>query len=202
MNKFTEGGNAPDKEFYERSEVGQLLDLVEKIQKDLRENSRKLSNSTALLNGLYWLVIISAFLLVKELDPKALSLQALSSPSEQLTLFLVFIAATAVAEIGKQLLRGAMGLDSLKRQIYMDRRAMGEVLELLREIEHAVAKQEEWSALNRAWFRLSVSRYETDAYGELATGDLTLSALFGWIIAAFVGRSSQTSNSREKSWKN
>jgi formate hydrogenlyase subunit 3/multisubunit Na+/H+ antiporter MnhD subunit len=74
-------------------------------------------------------------------------------------LFIVSIIVFSIAIVGNILLYEFSIIQPAKRRIKRDVRALAEVVELLRETESVITKAEDWSALERAEFRIRLSRF-------------------------------------------
>lgn len=55
-------------------------------------------------------------------------------------------------------------INDFKKQFSADKRALTEVLQLLRETSNSIAEQENWSVLSRAEFRIRLSRFDLGKY--------------------------------------
>ena len=51
-------------------------------------------------------------------------------------------------------------INVVKQRLKRDQRAMENIIELLRETEGVIAKKDAWSALERAHFRIRLSRFD------------------------------------------
>lgn len=128
------------------SDLERILALAEDLQDKSRFYSQRIEMYRAaqiILGGggiflLSWLTVRGA------LNPLGTS---------QLYLIMIMISLFAYAVALEYLIR------KLKRRTLPDRLALAELVELLRETESALGERENWSTLDRAQFRIRLSRF-------------------------------------------
>jgi hypothetical protein len=125
-------------------ELADLLDLAERIQASYEASSRR--------KGVF----------------RLLQLTVAVGCVGSLLYGLVAAQATAVWAISSAVLAGyTIGIDVMfvrrtRRQGLRDRYAMKQVLDLVRELEGVTALDENWTPLQRAEFRIRLSRFEIE----------------------------------------
>jgi hypothetical protein len=126
-------------------EMRRLLSLAETIQVSLDAASRRVA---------YWRTIQAAAVLVA-VATAGVGLATSSSSSLRVSLLIaaVTVGATYAGMVNRLVQRAVMQADR-------DRRALSQVVDLLRETEGSFAKKEHWSTLERAEFRIRLSRFD------------------------------------------
>jgi hypothetical protein len=124
------------------SELRRLLDLAEEIQAKYESAARRRSDMFAQEVVVGLTGIVSSGVIATSLNfglPIGLGLLVG-------VIGFLFLAETVRAR--------------LQRRVDQEERALGEVVAIVREVEMAMAHEEDWSPLERAEFRIRLSRFE------------------------------------------
>ena len=137
---------ATDQEFFEskteedksRQEINKLLELAEKIQEEIEKRTNLVAINS-------FMVLVSFFV--------ALALMVKFDFSQEAVLMAIAIAGLSASLIFLQ-------QKSIINKRAIDQRALGEVLRLVREAGSVLATKDDWSTLEKAEFRIRLSRFE------------------------------------------
>lgn len=143
-----------------RADFEGLLALAESLQRSLEEHTdshRRLSVAQQGNGFLMWLELATAFFFTMARVPFLSPTHNQPFPI-QVAIVLGVLASAFVAS-ACYLYSSFPQSRSLRRVIQMDSRDLTEVVELLREIEPVVAREESLSALERVQIRIRLSRF-------------------------------------------
>jgi hypothetical protein len=129
-------------------ELRRLLDLADELQ-----DSYEVSLRRRLLTRLAPLAIVV---------PVAVGLAVLGSTAKSSTTGLAGSLGIAVVFFASAVYTRVTLQQPLSRRVARDRKALNEVIRLLHEVEGPIAREEGWSALERAEFRIRLSRFSID----------------------------------------
>jgi hypothetical protein len=126
------------------SELGDLLDLAERVQSSYESSARR-ESIWRLLEAV--LVVVAAVALVLG----AAGAEALAASLAVGISAIVYAVAIDIVLIQR-----------IRRRSRSDRNALREVLALLHELEGVAAVEDQWSPLQRAEFRIRLSRFQIE----------------------------------------
>ena len=140
-----------------RGDMLRLLDVAERYEgecQEVRERMGRLAGRylALMLGVICWALAILPFLSF-----------VLSDISLDTSLFASYIVTTQVIVaivVGLSTVFFFRRRSALRTQLKGEERALAEVVRLLREVEGAIAEAEDWSTLERAEFRIRLSRFD------------------------------------------
>jgi len=124
------------------SELRRLLDLADEIQTKYDLATRRKSE-----------------LFAREVVAVIIGVVSAGVVATTLSLGLVMGAGILAGVLGILVLEETLR-SRLQRQADQEERALGEVISIVREVEMAMAYEEDWSPLERAEFRIRLSRFD------------------------------------------
>ena len=128
-------------------EVDKLLGMAEKLEKDCEARER-------------WLAIRFLFVCVAM---GLIALGAIAIPWVELTGSIRILLAVVVSVVSAVVLLLSLGsITRSQKLLRRDRRALREIIAMLREIEPSMAEEMKLNALARAEFRIRLSRFDID----------------------------------------
>jgi hypothetical protein len=174
QDRTTDSSPAPNK-----AEVSLLLDLVEKIQQDIDQNTRQIIIILTAITSVYWSIIIifrlpnALFHAISDLIPGLLPLSA----------YINIAVALLFAEVFSALAYVLFGLESLRLRLFTDEKLASDTLEVIREI----TRLEGWSTLEKALIRVRISRLEIIPSQPSRFRPLTMTTLLSLYIKTVMG---------------
>jgi hypothetical protein len=133
----------------ERQQSLELLDLADSIQEEYDARSRRLANYSALRAILSGAIVVTAAVAITVLHKLGWAPQIAAA----------FGGLLYVAIIELYTRPNVRKLQRLQRR---DQRALSDLSSLLREIEPSLMKDEKWSPLDRAQFKIRLARFDID----------------------------------------